>query len=55
MWVSFIILEYVKCIMWATRTNYEYSFIVHTFKLNFKFGLSYTPGTVHLNYHSSQE
>ena len=27
-------LEYVNYIMWATRTNQEYMFIIHAFRLN---------------------
>ena len=55
MWVCSMTLEYVNYIMWAPRTNWEYSLTIHTFKLNWDMGWSYTLGTMHKKYSSSHE
>ena len=34
MWVGFMTLEYVNDIPWAPQIKWEYSFIIHTFKVN---------------------
>ena len=34
MWVGSMTPEYVTYIVWATQTNWEYSFTIHTFMLN---------------------
>ena len=34
MWVGSMTMEYVNYIPWAPQINWEYSFTIHTFKLN---------------------
>ena len=47
MWVGSMTMEHVTYIPWAPwANNWEYSCILHTFRLNLKFGCSITPCTM---------